>query len=151
MQVRSACVRDKHSRPDCSKYNAHWVMMVTSGMLANPMVLDRGTAGMLLERMAATIVLTANSLLGEYRKVRQSAPCCSSYHILSMVMYMIPKSCASETSCTWWQLVRQGQSASRCTDLVTQELITQVLHTCDGMWHDFHLPAKTCSVSNLGC
>lgn len=36
----------------------------TCDMLAKPMVFDSGTAGELLARMAATMALTAGSLLG---------------------------------------------------------------------------------------
>ena len=53
-------------------------MVITSDMLAKPKVFDCETAGTLLNRMAATMALTALSLLGVYRKVRQSTPCCSS-------------------------------------------------------------------------
>ena len=56
-------------------------MLVTSDIEPKPLVLESGMAGVLLERMAATMLLTAVSLLGVYRKVRHSAPCCRQ-HIL---------------------------------------------------------------------
>ena len=60
--------------------------LLTSDMLAKPMVLDCGTAGMLLERMAPTMALTAESSSGVYRNVRQSPPCCNNQK-LGMVAF----------------------------------------------------------------
>lgn len=58
-------------------------MLVTSDIEPKPLVLESGMAGLLLERMAATTLLTVVSLFGVYRKVRHSAPCCRQHIIIT--------------------------------------------------------------------
>lgn len=58
-------------------------MLVTSDVEPKPLVLESGMAGLLLDLMAAMMLLTEVSLLGVYRKVRHSAPCCRQYIIMT--------------------------------------------------------------------
>ena len=67
-------------------------MLVTSDVEPKPLVLESGMAGLLLDLMAAMMLLTAVSFVGVYRKVRHSAPCCRQYLIMTNRM--------ANTSCT---------------------------------------------------
>lgn len=58
-------------------------MLVTSDIEPKPLVLESEMAGLLLERMAATMLLTEVSLFGVYRKVRHCAPCCRQHIIMT--------------------------------------------------------------------
>ncbi len=58
-------------------------VLITSDIDPKPLVLESGMAGLLLDRMAATMLLTEVSLFGVYRKVRHSAPCCRQHIIMT--------------------------------------------------------------------
>lgn len=90
--------------------------------------------------MAATIALTVVSLLGVYKKVRHSAPCCSqNAHMLSVQSPVVQKAQLSKT-CTTAHLnnhcIKVRGSAHRHTaaTLVCKTVLTRPLATCKNLF-----------------
>ncbi len=120
-------------------------MLVTSDIEPKPLVLESGMAGMLLERMAATMLLTEVSLFGVYRKVRHSAPCCRQ-HIMMTAQHgkhklhmqsehaVMHGAMADMQSCTSQQMTAQSrlaqEDAVESKRTLKQQLARSKVGTC---------------------